>query len=216
MKSRNVVLLLSLVIIFFQSCIPSLHPLYTKDKLVMKQELLGDWIDELGIQKQENKTQKFSIPSQKNTLWNFKANKDKSYRLIYIDGEGMPATFDAHLISLGQNYYLNFHPSVPTKEEKELYPDLGKTKFNELEILHYYPLHTFAKVSFGKDQISIALFDGSFIEDLLDKNRIRIKHEKLNDDYILTAQPKELQQFIIKYADDKEAFPEPIVLKKAI
>ena len=31
------------VIIFIQSCIPSIHPLWTQDKLVFNENLVGEW-----------------------------------------------------------------------------------------------------------------------------------------------------------------------------
>lgn len=40
----------------------------------------------------------------------------------------------------------------------------------------------------------------------MEEEKIRIKHEKNNTNILLTAQPKELQKFVAKYANDKNAF----------
>ena len=49
--------------------------------------------------------------------------------------------------------------------------------------------------------------DDSWLEDIIEQNKEPIKHELLNgSDILLTASPKELQQLVLKYADDKKAF----------
>ncbi|MFT5167781.1 MAG: hypothetical protein ACI8P3_003019, partial [Saprospiraceae bacterium] len=193
MKTKNVVLFLAVVLVLFQGCIPSLYPLYTTDKLVMKKEIPGEWIDkevgksisllDSGIISGTIRVKEEFLP-----VWKFIANKDKSYSLIFIDGNGQAGTFDAHLVQLEEYYFFNFYPRNPTEEEKKIYPELRESKFNELEELHYFPVNTFAKVNFKGNLMSISFFDGEFIEDLLEQNRIRIKHEKIDGAYILTAE----------------------------
>ena len=220
MKVKNVVLCLALFIVLFQSCIPSLHPLYTKDKLIMKKEISGIWIDKSSNDFDNLSFSSQGVPILKDSskdipeVWILEEGKNKSYKLVYFETNGVPAIFDAHLIQLGRGYFLNFYPRLATKEEIEKYPKLKEEKINNFKAFHYYPVNTFAKVTFEKDQMSIALFDGEFIEDLLDQNRIRIKHEKVDDHYILTAQPEELQKFIVKYANNEDAFPDPMVLTR--
>ena len=223
MKTKNVVLFLVLVVVLFQGCIPSLHPLYTKDKLVMKQEILGTWIDNNSEDFDNLSFSSEGIPVVKDTskqipgVWIFEASDKGGYQLIYYDEKGVPAGFDVHLVKLGDDYFFNFYPGELEEEEKnhEAF-DIRPDKFNNLEGFHYFPVNTFAKVTFDNEVLSISLFDGDFLGKLLDQNRIRIKHEKTDYGYILTAQPEELQQFIMKYADDEKAFPEPLVLTKSI
>lgn len=206
MKAKNVVVFTVLGLILFQGCIPSLHPLYTKDKLVMKEEVLGIWTD----------NEKQSDPSNPVSEWHFKANADQSYTLVFYDTEGIPATFDAHLIRLGESYFFNFQPYDPSKKDIAEHPGLDRQRFNEFEVLHFYPMNTFAKVTFKNEQLGISMFNGDFLEKLLKQNRIRIKHEKVDDGYVLTASSEELQKFVLKYADDEDAFPEADMLVKAL
>jgi len=77
-------------------------------------------------------------------------------------------------------------------------------------------MNTFAKVIIEDDQIGLSMFNGDFLEKLLKQNRIRIKHEKVEDSYVLTASSKELQKFVLKYAEDEDAFPEPEMLVKSL
>lgn len=220
MKAKNVLFFLALVLVLFQGCIPSLHPLYTKDKLVTKAAIAGVWVDSIQVQEIPFSNEKHNgtirLPRDKAPVWHFKENADQSYSLVYYDEQGTPASFDAHLIKLGADYFFNFFPRMPTDEEKQTHPGIERPGFNELEAFHYFQVNTFAKVSLKEDQLSISLFDGDFLKKLLDQNRIRIKHEKIDDRYILTAPPAELQKFILKYANDEKAFPEPMVLVKPI
>ncbi len=79
---------------------------------------------------------------------------------------------------------------------------------------HLVPAHTFAKVEISKDTIKIFQFDIEHLEDLLENGKIRIRHVRPDKDIILTATTEELQEFFIKYAEDEEAYTDPIILVK--
>ena len=196
MKAKNVVVFIALVLVLFQGCVPSIHPLYTKDKLVTNEKVVGIW-----------KTD--AVESDFKSEWHFTENSDGSYHLIYYDTQGTPGIFDAHLIRLGEHYFFNFLPITG-------YNQVDPQKFNEFEALHFHPMNTFAKVIIEDDQIGLSMFNGDFLEKLLKQNRIRIKHEKVEDSYVLTASSKELQKFVLKYAEDEDAFPEPEMLVKSL
>ncbi len=202
MKWKSLLIFIGLTLFLFQGCVPSLHPLYTEDVLSWSKEIAGVWQPE-------------DTPDSKADSWVFAANKGKSYQLIQFDSEGRPGVFEVHLVKLGAHYFFDLSPRTANSEEREKYPQLAQNCLTEMESYHYQPVHTFAKVNFDANQMSIAMFDGEFLEDLLDKNRIRIKHEKVDGTYVLTASSKELQKFMTKYADDPKAFLEPTVLRKA-
>ena len=64
-----------------------------------------------------------------------------------------------------------------------------------------------------KDKAMILYFQNpDYIEQLLEERRIRIKHERLKESFVLTASTEELQKFVLKYMDDKQAFVESDVL----
>lgn len=203
MKLRQIVFLAVLGIFIFQSCVPSLHPLFTNDVLIYNKYLSGNW-------KQSDKGGKIKSESQ----WIFEANKDQSYNLVHFDANGKAAAFDAHLVQLGGESFLNLKSRLPSKAEKDKYAELNRDFFNELENIHYLNVNTFAKIKIESDQVVISFFDGDFLEKLLNENRIRIKHEKVEDGYLLTASSKELQKFVIKYKDNKDAFPHQVALEK--
>jgi hypothetical protein len=67
--------------------------------------------------------------------------------------------------------------------------------------------HTFAKVEFENGNMTIHPLDGQYIEKLIKKKRIRLKHEVVEDnDIILTASTEELRAFVAKYVDDKSLY----------
>ncbi len=226
MKSRNVLMLFVLSVFLFQGCIPSLHPLYTKEKLLLKKELKGLWIDDDNTDA-EIENLFFSsddIPMAKDPevktpgVWIFEENKKhKKYTLTYYDEDRKPAIFDVHLIKLAGDYFFNFYPTDDIKiGVKGDQIDYFDKRFNDFESFHYYPVNSFAKISFEKGQVKIALFNADYLGKLLDQKRIRIKHEKTQSGYILTAKPEELQKFIQKYSDDEKAFPDPVTLTRPL
>ncbi len=86
---------------------------------------------------------------------------------------------------------------------------------SNLKQSHYFPVHTFSKLHVVDDSLNIEFFKDSWIEELIENNRIRITHEKENGEILVTASTSELQKFVTKYAHDKRAFDDPKVLKRA-
>lgn len=74
----------------------------------------------------------------------------------------------------------------------------------------YIAVHTFAKLEMRNNGISLHYLSEEFLDDLFEKNRIRLAHVRRADggsaQTLLTASPKELQAFLIKFSGEKEAF----------
>ncbi len=221
------VALTAFLLILISGCIPSIHPLYTKDKLVTVKELSGVWSDAPGDitfnKKQkigdEEKDVKVTINQQEGDrpeIWKFKVADDKQYQLIHTDKEGRTAAFEIHVVKLGDNYFMDFYPGSLPEEEKSIGGIFsGSGELNDLQELQLFPVHIFAKLEVSQKELKITMFNPDFLEKLLERQQIRIKHEKADDSYILTASSEELQKFAEKYAHVKEAFLDaPIVLGK--
>jgi hypothetical protein len=187
------ILLAALILAFLlPGCIPSLHPLYTDDVLAYRPELLGKWTDDQG------------------STWHFQPSHDgKYYSLDFINGtdeSGNAPTekYEAHLVQLGNHYFLDF------------YPEAGKGKLEEeFSLAVVIATHSFARVDFEGEGIVIRLFDYEWLEKLFKERKIRMKHEKLSDgEIILTASSKELQGFVHKYAEEEKAYIDPVYLNK--
>lgn len=224
---RFAIALTGLFLILISGCIPSIHPIYTKDKLVTVKELSGTWSDapgdisfnkkqKIGGQEKDMQVTIHQQAEDRPEIWKFIAQEDKQYLLVHTDKEGKTAAFDIHVVKLGDNLFMDFYPGDLPEGDKGIGGVLeGTGKLNDLQELQFFPVHIFAKLEVGQKELKISMFDPDFLKKLMERQQIRIKHEKTNDGYILTASPEELQKFAEKYAYVKEAFlDEPIVLSK--
>jgi len=179
------------LMLFLPSCIPSLHPLYTPDTLVFEPALLGTW---------ENDDDPFI----------FKKLGDKAYLMETKEESGAKGErYKVHLVKLGEHYFLDFYAYADNDflSDDEGYGVAAKVR-----------THTFAKVKWENNQLEIRHFaENEWLEQLFEQRRIRIKHEVLEDGtIILTAGPRELQKFFLKYADDPNAFTESLVWQRVL
>lgn len=183
---KQLVYLALIGMLFFTSCLASLHPLYTKDTEVFESSLLGLW-------KQEKESFLFE-----------KAGKRNHYKLTYEGDDGEITEVEAHLVKLNGHFYLDF----------QRWTDFGDMyDFNLLA--PQIDVHNFARIIWDQKQLELILFDGEKIVELLEQRRARIKHEAIEDEqYVLTAKPKELQEFVVKYAEELLDFSETVVMTK--
>jgi hypothetical protein len=175
--------------LFFTSCLSSLHPLYTKESQVFEATLLGTW---------EKDDQSFLFE---------KAGKKDYYKLTHTDKKENEITeSEAHLVKLGDHYYLDF----------QRWTDYGDL-FDFSLLAPRLDVHNFARVVWNDQQVEIIFFDGEKIGELLEQRRIRIKHEKIGlEEFVLTAQSEELQEFVRKYSDELLDFSETLKLPKVM
>lgn len=185
------------------SCIPSLFPLYTEVDLVTDDRLVGTWdAGEYGtcVIERLDYTPKHDFFGSD---WSEPEDK-KSYKLVVFDvdnGDTLKATFVVYLLVLGGQYYLNFYPA-----DYEL--DHGFLSWHMVEA------NNFCKVRITQDTVSLAFFDPLFLKELIDQNRIRISHIRVDSGILLTARTRDLQKFVIKYGNEKHAMLEKDVLRR--
>jgi hypothetical protein len=202
MRTRTV-LLIGMLALLAGSCIPSLFPLYTEEDLVIDDRLEGTWDGgENGIwiiKRLEYTPDKgFFSPD-----WSLPGDK-KSYRLNVFevsDGDTLEAEFILHILVLNGQHYLNYYPV-----DYELDHDFLAW--------HMIEANNFSKVKMSDDSLSLSFFDPEYLEELIDKNRIKISHIRYDNGILLTAHTRELQKFVIKYGNESEAVLEPDVLKR--
>lgn len=133
--------------------------------------------------------------SEGGNLWIFLKSGEKSYELVYQEKE-TPAKFQAHLVKLGQYQFLDLYPaSLDLK--------------NDLQQAHILYTHTFFRVWLEHDTLRLAILEHDWLKRMIDQKKISIKHEVVDKRVILTAPTKDLQKFVLKYANDPEAFPKP-------
>ncbi len=194
----KLITILSILILIIGSCIPSLHPLYTEEDLIFDPNIIGTWMTSDSTVWKFEKFIPKKIPGSKN----IDQSDSKLYKLIVNDGK--PAFFHVHLLKLGEYLYFDFYIREYKIE-------------NDMADMHLFPVHTFARVQADDNSIVLEHFNIEFIENLIKENKVKIKHEWSYDNLILTAGTKELQKFVIKYADDEDLYDDkPVMLKRKI
>jgi hypothetical protein len=169
------------LMIFLVSCAPSLHPLYTDRDLVFELDLVGEWSEE----------------GSKET-WTFTKSGEKEYGLVYIDEKGKRGEFIVHLVKAEERLFLDFFPVVSD----------FKKDVNDFYTGHVLRVHTFMRVEQIQPTLRMAPLDHDWVKKYLQDHPDDIRHEKVNDGILLTAQPKELQAFLLKHEKTEAAFGE--------
>ncbi|MHC4425124.1 MAG: hypothetical protein ACYSYV_03390 [Planctomycetota bacterium] len=181
---------------FLGGCVPvmSLHSLYTEKDVTFEEELLGTWV-------QDNDE----------TTWEF-ARIDEprnAYKLIFSDEDGQKGSFVARLVKLENRLFLDIYPSELPWEPED--PNKLDWPYNSLFLI---PAHTFLKIDSTGPQLKMRLTLEDKMEELLKENPGAVKHISVEDRLVLTASTKELQAFVLKYADDDRVFTGEIVLDR--
>ena len=192
MNTRKLFFYVSAVLL--SGCVPviSLYPLYTGKDVVFEEKLLGTWVQDDG-----------------ETTWEFKTidEPNNAYKLIFSDDEGKKGSFIARLVKLQNRRFLDVYPSEVPWELDD--PNKTDWPYNAFFLI---PAHAFLRVDSIGPQLKIRLLLESEVEELLKQEPKAIKHAVIEDRLVLTASTKELQAFVLKYADGDELFTGDIVL----
>jgi len=179
-------------------CVPviSLHPLYTEKDIVVDKKLCGTWVDDV---------------NNPETTWEFKCIDEpkNAYKLIFSDEEGMKGSFVAYLVKLQNRLFLDIFPSELPWEPED--PNKMDWPYNSLFLI---PAHTFVKVDSIEPQLKLRLTSESKMEDLLKENPSAVEHTFVGDRLVITGSTKELQAFVLKYADDERVFTDQVTLSR--
>jgi len=196
MKTKKVLFYMLAVII--GGCVPviSLHPLYTEKDVVVDQKLYGTWVDDVNSPK---------------TTWEFKSIEEpkNAYEFIFTDEDGMKGSYVAHLVKLQNRLFLDIFPSELPWEPED--PNKMDWPYNSFFLI---PAHTFVKIDSIEPQLKLRLMLESDMEELLKEKPSAVEHTSVGDRLVLTGSTKELQEFVLKYADDERVFTEQVTLSR--
>jgi hypothetical protein len=128
-------------------------------------------------------------------VWIFEQSGKNAYELTIKEQDNAKVgVYEAHLVKLGKFLFL------------DLYPD--ETEIEDFNDIHLVPTHSFWRVEIEKDVLRMAYIDYDWLEEMIDKKKVSIAHVRLEDRIVLTVPTQELQKFVLKYAEDTDAFPE--------
>lgn len=136
-----------------------------------------------------------SVVKKKNLSYNgsITVYEEKSYHMTMVDEDkGSKIEYKAHLVDIGGDLFMDLYPVT----------NYSSADFSD----NYFPVHTFYKVEISEDTFTMIHFDLEKLNDLFESNLIRLRHENVDGTILITAQPKELQKFFDKYADDESVF----------
>lgn len=215
--------LITLIALMIVSCIPSLHSIVNDQNRTTDGGIIGNW--SLGDEDDSSwffeQASEITFQEEHSTMFN-KIHYDigavslmpKGMKVIknielpqYVlthkeweDGDTITTYLIINLTKIGQSTYMDFKPLPVESNARD-----GIFSFN------YIYGHTFARYKVQEGKLIIEFIDGQYIQQLIEKKRIRLKHELIDDevDIVLTASTEELRAFILKYENDEDLFDEP-------
>jgi hypothetical protein len=156
----------------------SVCPFYNDKDLVFDPGLAGRWVRDRNT----------------NEFWEFSNSGGKFYMLTTTDSSGTNC-FEGHLFQLKQHQFL----------------DLLTTNRGEFQL----PLHMISQVTRSDTNLLLQFLDYSWLANLIETNPAALRHivvpEKPDDTnsgnmVYLTADTKDLQEFLLKHVGDTNAF----------
>ncbi len=134
--------------------------------------------------------------------WEFEEGSDPNSYDLTVTDEGGKGEFTAHLVKIDEMFFLDLYPKGPDFEAGHFLK------------LHLLPVHTFLKIEQIEPKLQMRMMDLEKMGDMLENDPNLVKHEIVEDCIVLTASPKELQQFMKEHADDEGLFGDASDLKR--
>ena len=180
--------LLVVVTIALTGCLViSVYPFYNPKDVVFESGLIGSWT---------NKT-------EANERWNFAKQNTNAYQLTYISGD-KTNVMQAHLFKLKDQAFLDL---FTTELKDEIFPPP-------------IPSHLLMRVFEFSPTLRMAPLGYEWLAGLLEKNPKAIRHHfvtgpdnKDDNGFVLTADTDELQRFVLKHLQTKEAWTNQVELR---
>ena len=185
----------ALLLIFLSGCLTTLHPIFTEKDLAYDPKLIGTW-------KTEDRRVVITNLATENTVelpGNISSIKQQGYLISYQRENGeITERYIAFLARIGKHLYFDYFPASK-KEDR---------KIDEFFEVHFVKMHTSYRVEILKDgSYELSRLDEAFVTKLIDEKKIRISHETdADNNNVITASTKELQQYLLKYGDEPAAY----------
>ena len=189
MKRITLSILGSALVLLAGCVVTSVYPYYNAKDVTFDAALLGTWSD----------------PAETNAnkdAWTFEKIGDQTYKLAVRDGNETNE-FDVHLFTLGGHKFLDC-----LLRERHAYTA---------------PTHVLLRVKSIQPRLEMHLLDYEWLGKLIEANPKAIRHiitpgpagdSKESDLVTLTADTTELQKFVLKHVKTKEAWGDPMIMKK--
>jgi hypothetical protein len=179
------------------SCVVSLLPLFDDGYLVSEPGLLGTWkvADDADTWTFEKADGMEYLLTQRQAEYDLE--KSAGLETPSIKAPGDTVRLRARLGRLGAGLFLDL---IPTEKDNPVV-------HNDLYNAHMIPGHTLARVWLDKDSLRIVFLDEDWLTEAIKDGRITLTYVETSGFLVLTAPTSGLQTFILKYGEDKRAFP---------
>ena len=116
--------------------------------------------------------------------------------LIEIEGDGKKFGYHGTIANINDSYYLDL-----------TYVPLDVLDFEPGPYQVTMPVHSFVRIGFADNgDLELTDFDLTKLRSLFREGQIRMKHEDLNDEILITASTEDLQKFLATYGQDPSVF----------
>jgi hypothetical protein len=124
--------------------------------------------------------------------WVVKRSGEKSYDLSVTE-DGEPYSLKLHLLQLGVYRFLDLSPKEKLSSKIEGY---------------WLPLHYFYRIRRDGDTVQVVGLEEDYLKPLIAAKKTRIA-QMVDDAVLLTGSTKELQDYVLKHAEEQKAFTDP-------
>lgn len=166
--------------------VQSLQPLYTDNVVTFDPRLVGTWVAE--------KDEEFVF-----TL----VDTTRGVYTLISDESGATARFEAILVELAGEKFLDIYPEEPSND-------------NSFYMDHLLRVHNILRIKLDADTLRVSDFDAEWLQTMIDKKKVSVASVPLDGAVLLTGDTQELQAFVRKYAKTLEAFSEPVRLRRTM
>lgn len=185
---KKVILPLVAMALVLTACVPSLHPLYTAETMVFREELIGIWKEK----------------PQEEEGWTFSKGENNVFSVTISEKEES-SKFEGRLVKLGETLFLDLFPSNEP---------INQAKLGLLYRSSLIPGHLILKVKLGA-KLELQMLEPDKLKEFLAASPKALAHTELEKDYlVLTASTEELQAFMKKHANSTELWGEATVLSR--
>lgn len=216
------------ILLLLTGCgIPSVHPLYNKEDLIIHENLTGTWENESGNSSYavmpveelrrmtEESSERMVLPNEPVMV----ENEGQETEITMGDGiveflrdledEGLGNSYVVQELQNPENIYL----AGLIELDNGFYLDFSTIDYDSDPFL--FPVHIFMKTTFDEDELKFHMFSQDWLMELISNRQVRISHEMAQfDRFLLTASAEELQKFVVKYGDMEEAIRDTDTYKK--
>ena len=199
MKKVSIILSFTFIIIFLCGCLTTLHPIFTENDLAYDPKLVGKWQTESNGNKNWAVITNLASSTSIDLPGNISSIKDKGYLVSYQNDDGkVSERYIAFLARIGKHLYFDYYPAE-IKNDNNI-DDFFKS--------HFIKMHSSYRVEIvANGSFVLSRLDENFVTKLINEKKIRISHEtNADDNMVITASTKELQQYLLKYGDEPEAY----------